>query len=101
MFRTILMIALVWTAPAFAQAAPCAKRADILKHLSEKYQEIPLGMGLTGSGQVLEILAASGGSWSVVVTSPAGVTCALAAGEAWSGSVERRIGSKDHGPEIW
>lgn len=84
MFRAFLLFALLWLSPAVAQAAPCAKRADFLQHLSSKFDEVPVAMGLTSDGKVLEILASGNGSWTIIVTMPTGLTCALTAGGAWS-----------------
>ncbi len=41
-------------------------------------------MGLASSGGVVEVLTnEKGSSWSIIVTTPAGVTCLVAAGEGW------------------
>ena len=40
-------------------------------------------MGLAADGSVVEVLAATSGSWTILVTKPTGVSCVVASGEAW------------------
>ena len=84
MFRAALAFALLISLPAFAQPPQCAKRTAILKTLSTKYGEVPVGVGLTASGSVRELVASGAGSWSIIVTDTTGTTCPFAVGEAWS-----------------
>ncbi len=85
MFRTALAFALLVSLPAFAQPPQCAKRTAILKTLYTKYNEVPIGVGLTANGSVLELVASGAGSWSIIiVTDSTGTTCPVAVGEAWS-----------------
>lgn len=63
---------------------PCAKRADVLKHLSAKYSETPIGIGLANNGGVIEVLtSADGATWTIIITLPNGPTCMVSAGENW------------------
>lgn len=72
-------------APVMAQQQPsCAKRADVLKHLSAKYTEAPVALGIANNGGVVEVLSSqSGASWTIIITMPNGPTCMVAAGENW------------------
>lgn len=84
MFRFALLMAFFVAFPAMAQeTAPCVKRADFLSHLSSNYDEAPIALGLTASGRVLEVVASEGGSWTIIVTMPNGVSCGIASGEHW------------------
>lgn len=71
--------------PAGAQIArtPCGDRATVLRQLAAKYAEAPVSMGLTNTGAVLEVLTSDSGTWTVLVTTPQGVACLMAAGEHW------------------
>ena len=40
-------------------------------------------MGLTTSGKVLEVVVSAGGSWTIIVTTPSGISCGVASGESW------------------
>ncbi len=69
--------------PAQALSA-CAPRADIIAQLQKKYGETRRGAGLQNRGAVTEVFAsAATGTWTIIVTRPDGVACAVAAGEAW------------------
>lgn len=71
-------------ATAQQQQLACAKRTDVLKHLSAKYTEAPVALGLANNGGVLEVLSSkTGTSWTIIITMPNGPTCMVAAGESW------------------
>jgi hypothetical protein len=84
---------LIATSAADAQLAPpsapmpprqCVKRIDLLAHLSQKFREQPVHVGLTDDGYVLEVFASiQGETWTVAVTMPTGVTCLVATGQEW------------------
>ncbi len=61
----------------------CGERTALVGQLKGKYSELPKSMGLAANGSVLEILTAKTGTWTVLVTSPQGITCLIAAGEHW------------------
>ncbi len=88
MKRVILGIAaaamtLALAPTAQAQQQICEKRADIMRHLADKYDERPVAMGVQPNGTILEIVASKMGTWTIIVTAPTGVSCAMTAGEAW------------------
>jgi hypothetical protein len=72
-----------------AQAVPCGKRTDLLKHLLADFKEEPVAMGLDAEGRVLEILAAPTGTWTILITNPAGLTCLVTTGTIWQ-AVQRQ-----------
>jgi len=71
--------------PTLAASQPvCGPRDKFLEHLRGKYDEQPVGLGVTGGGGVLEMLAAPDGkTWTIIVTTPGGLSCVAAAGHAW------------------
>jgi hypothetical protein len=70
--------------PAQAQAQEqCAPRDQVIKVLNAKYQESQRALGLINERAMMEIFISQRGTWTMVVTNDAGVTCVLAAGEAW------------------
>jgi hypothetical protein len=91
MFRPALALALVsafaLSASAAENAAPgqsCATRAKVLQHLSHKYSEAPIAIGLAENGGVIEVLTSGqGGTWTIIITMPDGTSCMVAAGEDW------------------
>ncbi len=91
--RTILSALTLIGATAFiAQQASaqtvCGERTAFVRQLAKKHLEAPTSIGVTSSGQMIEVLTSKNGSWTILVTSPNGVSCIVAAGEAWE-SVDR------------
>lgn len=69
--------------PAEAQSI-AAPRAEIVKQLGDAYAEAPVAIGLTGNGSVIELFTTGDGStWTIVITSPDGLSRVVAAGESW------------------
>ncbi len=68
-----------------AMAAPqCDERTNVLQLLSDKYKEAPVAIGVTNNGGLVEVLSTgNGGTWSIIVTTPQGMSCLVAAGEGW------------------
>lgn len=62
----------------------CEDRVTVLRYLSHQYAEKPVAMGLARNGGLIEVLTShDGGTFTIIVTSPDGRTCMVAAGEAW------------------
>ena len=70
---------------AMAQAQPqCNKRDNVLALLAKKYQETPIAAGVTNTGGLVEVLTdIKSGTWTIIVTTPQGMSCLVAAGEGW------------------
>jgi len=71
-----------------AQAAPqCNERKNVLDLLANKYAESQVAFGVTTNGGLVEVLKSSPGAkddtWTIIITSPEGVSCLVAAGEGW------------------
>jgi hypothetical protein len=72
------------SAPALSQHPTCTSRSETVAELLRSYGETRVGLGITGNGDVIEILASEGGeSWTIILTMPNGVTCMIAAGNSW------------------
>lgn len=66
------------------QAPACVKRTELLSHLSNKFQEAPVAMGVADNGALLEVFSTTdGATWTVALTMPNGVTCLVATGQSW------------------
>jgi hypothetical protein len=73
---------------------PCMARNDVHAQLDRKYAEVPVAVGLADNGAVLEIFTAKdGATWTVVMSLPNGMTCLIAAGEAFQTLPLRIAGS--------
>jgi hypothetical protein len=89
--RTFILLAAiaVVTLPTFsttasAQRVLCRERAEIVKILASRFDETQRVFGLQGNGRVFELFAASDGSWTALITTPAGRSCIVASGEAFT-----------------
>ena len=97
---TLLLIALLagtQAAAAEEQDSPvCAPRAQLLDQLSSRFKEVPVAIGLSSSGSLVEVLTSDNGStWSIMVSQPNGSSCLVAAGEAWE--EVKRVASNERG----
>ena len=61
----------------------CAPHGDVVKVLAGKYQESRRAAGLISEKAVLELFTSPKGTWTMLVTDQRGVTCIIAAGDAW------------------
>ena len=79
---TATLMTLFVTLPATAQTV-CMERDHVLTALEGEHAEVPVAVGLSDDGKVVEIAASSNGSWTVIVTDPNKVSCIVASGVAW------------------
>jgi len=84
-FACALMIGTLVTAFASAAQAQgrCAPHATIVKVLAGKYQENRQALGLIGDKAVMEVFISPKGTWTMLVTDQRGLSCIIAAGDAW------------------
>ena len=66
-----------------ARGLPCAERTDVVRILKELFGELLVAHGLAASGAVAELFRSPQGTWTIVATSPNGVSCMVGAGESW------------------
>jgi len=79
----LISIALALILPVSAQAV-CAPRDGVINNLATKYGETRQSIGLGSSGELLEIFASNDtGTWTIMVTNAAGMTCIKATGQAF------------------
>jgi hypothetical protein len=71
------------TATASTQSA-CLPHGKLVDLLDGRYSEQRVAVGLESNGRLFEIFAADDGStWTMVVTTPNGASCVVAAGLEW------------------
>jgi len=79
-----LIAALVMSFPLIAQAQlPCAPRGEIVTQLTERFKERPEANGVTPQGLLLEVFVSETRSWTLLLTTPQGLSCVAAVGENW------------------
>jgi hypothetical protein len=93
MYKRILTAALVFgmfaTAPPFLISAAqaqiaCGEREAVVQQLSETHREVRKGSGLASQSALFEVWASTTtGSWTILKTTPNGMTCVMAVGQGW------------------
>ena len=85
LFALLSGVIIVTSASAQTIAAPQGNdRKVVLELLAKKYSEAPVAVGVANNGGLVEILSTTdGGTWSIIITSPKGLSCLVAAGEGW------------------
>ena len=71
------------TLPAAALEAQCAPHEEVVKVLNAKFQESQRAIGLINEQAMMEVFISKQGTWTMVVTNESGMSCVMAAGEAW------------------
>ena len=67
-----------------ASAIECHARAEIVQLLTDAFQEKQTGFGMTtGGGELAELFVSKAGTWTLIVSTPRGDSCVVAAGENW------------------
>lgn len=79
--------------PLPVQGAPggamCGERRQVVSRLAEKYGETRRGYGLQQGAAVVEVYASGDtGSWTILLSTPNGLACLLAAGQNWAPTPE-------------
>ncbi|HEX9789429.1 MAG TPA: hypothetical protein VGA60_02110 [Kiloniellales bacterium] len=70
-------------APA-AALGPCEQRKNLVAALAERYLEVPVALGVTNSGSLVEVLKGkTSETWTIIVTSPQGISCLVFSGDGW------------------
>ena len=85
MWKTLVLgAALATVSTAAAASTQCNTRDNVLDLLANKYKEAPVAAGVTNSGGLVEVLSTGkGDTWTIIITTPKGMSCLVAAGEAW------------------
>lgn len=88
------------TASTFAQAdeesVGCHQPREIARLLSTDFSERPVAYGLQQDGTLMQIFASkTGETWTVVLTTPTGLSCIVAEGTRWE-----NLPNSPNGPEV-
>jgi hypothetical protein len=72
------------TQAAAAGTIYCGARPDVVALLASDFREQPSSVGVTGDGQLIEVLTSEENeTWSIVLTDKRGQSCIVATGEGW------------------
>lgn len=76
--------ALLAQAAAAQSAANCAPRDTVVARLASSYGETRQSIGLGANNAMVEVFASTeSGTWTITVTTAAGLTCLVASGQAF------------------
>ena len=82
-----------------AQAAMCGNRDMVVEQLTAVHGEARISVGLQRNSQIMETYAnADTGSWTIIVTTPAGMACLVAAGEAFQADLKDAQNTQNDDP---
>lgn len=71
-------------AQTFRGPIACGERDAMVQRLERTYGEVQKGAGLVSGAQLLEVWGSDEtGTWTVLMTGADGLSCVVAAGEAW------------------
>ncbi|GHF38160.1 hypothetical protein [Seohaeicola zhoushanensis] len=86
---TGLGLALIAATGLAAQTRNCAPRDIVVERLADGYGESRQSIGLGAQGAVIEVFASNDtGTWTITVTTPAGLTCLVASGQSFQALAE-------------
>lgn len=72
-------------APHANAASACGPRAGMIEILKSRYSENQNGVGLVDIGTLVELYVSGEGSWTLLATNVAGVSCIIGSGTNWQG----------------
>lgn len=92
-----LAVILLLVAPK-AQAENCALRDQVVELLTGRFGETQRSIGVASNNSVVEIWASEKtGTWTLIVTLPSGISCAVASGQSW---MDVTVSSAPEGDEL-
>lgn len=81
---TVAFAAMGSSAVEAQQARNCAPRDIVVTRLADGYGETRQSMGLGANNSIVEVFASEeSGTWTITVTTPNGLTCLVASGQAF------------------
>ena len=83
MSALVLIIGSSLFAPAASAQPVCGTHSAVSDNLKKSYAEVPVSMGVTIGGGVIEVYASPKVTWTLVISKPNGVSCLIAAGQDW------------------
>jgi hypothetical protein len=83
--RALLVACILAAAPAAAQERFCGPYERVRADLAEKFNEYPVGTGMTGPQHIIQLFVSDEGTFTIVTIGPDRMACGVAAGDGWYG----------------
>ena len=80
---TFVVVMFSFSYTAYTQVA-CGPRTDIVKRLADKYQELQVAMGLSVTGNLVEVFVSKEGAFTILLSEPNGRACIATTGHNWA-----------------
>lgn len=78
---------------AVAEDARCTTHGALTEQLEQRFAEVPVALGLSSTGKVVQVFSAEGGAtWTLVLIRPDGTSCIIAAGRYWQTATPAPLG---------
>jgi hypothetical protein len=94
MLRTLIIAAMLATSSAQAQSVvmSCHNASSLANQLAAQYKEDPVAFGVQSNGNLMQVYKSEKtGTWTILSTSPSGVSCIVAVGNLWEQIVPANI----------
>lgn len=80
---SILFAAACLTALPAASQTACMQHQQLVSFLGDRFNEAPHAVGLVANRSMMQVLVSQNGTWTIIMTTTQGLSCILAAGDAW------------------
>lgn len=81
--KVLIATPMLWPTAIMAQPQ-CDEHSKVIDHLAKKWNESVTADGVTSEGGLIEVLkSAEGKTWTIIITTPRGLSCLVGAGEGW------------------
>ena len=89
----VAFLLLLGAPPRASAQSVCTTHAQVMKQLDRRFSETPVAMGLADNGGIVEVYSSKdGATWTMVLTTPNGMSCLIASGEAWESLLKLALG---------
>lgn len=85
-------LAILIAFPALAQNQQCGPREIMVDGLAKVHEEMPVARAIQSNGLILEIFASSSGTYTIIMSRPDGLACAVSDGHQWGLIAEKPKG---------
>jgi hypothetical protein len=65
----------------------CGERTEVVRTLRDAFGERQVAHGLANTGVLAGLFTGPPGTWTLVATSPAGISCMIGSGESWQSTL--------------
>lgn len=79
----LIVLSFSLAVPAPAQQPPCGPHSQMVETLENEFGEARTAIAMEASGFVMQVYRSLQNTWTILMTLPNGMTCAVATGTHW------------------